>query len=475
MLDLKARAKQSGTATAVRTARESLTYGELLERCRNAFPERLLREIRDAAEAQSPERLGQGPTVALEASTDLDTTIALHALLDANITVLPLNPRLSAPEQERLVAMSHALRLRPKEGVWGVAQTRSSPAPARDGSSCAVLICTSGSTGTPKLVRLSRAALESSAAANAQHLEMSEADRWLLSLNPSHIGGFSVLTRCLYSGSAVVLSEPRFNVEQLISTVEEHGVTLLSLVPTQLVRLVAHPSLEGLSTLRAVLVGGAPCPPQLLTKARQLGIPALATFGLTEAASQVTTQPLTERTLATESFDSGRPLPGTEVRLRDGIIEVRGGTMFDGYLTADPAAAQGSGLDSDGWYRTGDLGRLTGSGRLIVEGRLDDRIITGGEKVSPLEVESQLLALPGVAEVAVLGIPDAEWGQIVAAVVVPVEPSQLTESDWPMKLTDALRPALARYKCPRRWLRLTELPRLDSGKLDRRKLREYFA
>jgi O-succinylbenzoic acid--CoA ligase len=362
----------------------------------------------------------------------------LYAALDAGVPLYLVHPRWTEPERARAVARSG-----PNEA-------------SLRGSGLLAFVHTSGSTGTPKAIALSAAAFEASAAASATNLGWQDQDRWLLAMTPAHVGGLSIVTRCLAARRTVVVAAPgRFEPGALLDLVARQGVTLLSLVPTMLSRLMDL--LDGRpgtfpSSLRAILVGGGPIPRQLLARCRAAGVAAVATYGLTETCSQVATQsPSNER--------PGAPaLPGVDLVIREGEIHVGGPTLLSGVLVnghVRPPALR------DGRYPTGDLGRLL-DGRLHVFGRADDRIITGGENVDPAEVESALQSLPGVSSAVVFGVPDDEWGQVVSAAIVPVS-AELE----PEEVVEALREHVSGFRLPRRWHILEEAPMTATGKIDR--------
>jgi len=211
-----------------------------------------------------------------------------------------------------------------------------------------------------------------------------------------------------------------------------------------------------------VLVGGGPCPVDLLAEARARGWPVLQTYGLTEVTSQVAT----ERPAEADGATAGPPLDGTKLRVVGGEIQVRGPTVMRGYA-GDPAATARA-FTADGWLRTGDLGALDARGRLTVFSRRTDLVVTGGENVYPAEVEAALLAHPDVEDAAVCGIPDAEWGQSVAAAV------QLRRAVDAAELVRHCRGRLAGFKVPRVLLEVTALPRNANGKVDRVALRHLF-
>ncbi len=230
-------------------------------------------------------------------------------------------------------------------------------------------------------------------------------------------------------------------------------------------------------SLRAVLLGGAATPPDLLDRALGAGWPIALTYGLTEAGSQVATA--TPRQLRAADRSCGRPLRGVEVRIRPaegrdettqagqppappGHIEVRGPTLFRGYV-GDPARPRGD------WFATGDLGHLDAEGRLHVTGRLRDRIVSGGTNIDPLQIEAILTAHPEVREVAVIGLPDEMWGQVVAAAVAGDDP------ELAVRLDPWCRRRLSGARVPRRWEVVERLPRTATGKVDRPRLRALLA
>jgi acyl-CoA synthetase (AMP-forming)/AMP-acid ligase II len=234
-------------------------------------------------------------------------------------------------------------------------------------------------------------------------------------------------------------------------------VTLLSVVPTMLHRLLDsdEPPWKPDPELRAVLVGGAPFPDSLRERAAERSIPALATYGCTEACSQVATQTLRQR----GTRGSGAPLPGIEIRIVDDEIQIRGPVLMDGYLGEDRS---GQPWTSDGWLRTGDVGCFLPDGQLLVRGRMDDIIVTGGENVAPQEVEEWLQTVPGITAACVFSVPDEEWGERVVA-AIETDPSRYD----PDMLRSQLEAELAAHKRPKQICVLDSLPLSRSGKVDR--------
>jgi o-succinylbenzoate---CoA ligase len=368
--------------TAVETPAERLTYAELLA----------------AARAEARELEGAVP---IDLPAGVEFAVRLHACLLAGATAVPVDPRLSAREREQVLG-TH--------------------------SGGALVVHSSGTTGRPRPVRLTLENILANAFGSAVALGLDPDERWLCPLPLSHVGGLMVLLRSAVYATTAVIGPP-----------DTGNVTLASLVPTQLARLLdagARPP------RRAVLLGGAPADPALLTRAKEAGWPVAPTYGLTQACSQVTVGEIGD----TET--SGRALPGLHVEIApDGEILVTGPTVAGG-----------------GTLRTGDLGRLDDRGRLIVIGRKTDTIVTGGENVAPAEVEAVLRAHPAVADAGVFARPHPEWGEAVIARVV------LRGEASPDELRAFAAERLARFKVPKAVELADALPRTESGKLLRREL-----
>jgi len=333
------------------------------------------------------------------------------------------------------------------------------------------ILHTSGTTGRPKGAVLAHGALAAGAVASAAHLGALPGERWLACMPLHHVGGLAIAVRAVLFGATVVL-HGRFDPERTSRALDRDEIALASFVPTMLRRVLeARGERRAPRALRALLVGGAACPPELLERAWRAGWPALPTYGLTEAGSQVATLPPHEIG-ATDPRVSGRPLLGTQVEIRDeaaralppgepGEICVRGPTLMSGYWRQPEATAAAL---RGGWLHTGDAGLLTPEGHLRVLDRRRDLIVSGGENVYPAEVEAALLAHPDVADAGVAGEPDPDLGQRVAAWIVP-------HPDRPAPDLGALqawlRPRLAAYKLPRALHAAASLPRTASGKLRR--------
>ncbi|MCM2272978.1 MAG: AMP-binding protein, partial [candidate division Zixibacteria bacterium] len=237
-------------------------------------------------------------------------------------------------------------------------------------------------------------------------------DRWLLSLPLYHVGGIGILVRGMLSGGTVVLNEIGMALSDMIHT---DGITHLSVVSTQLREIVTTARQRKLAfpTLKAVLLGGGPTSPAIISEAIDLGLPLHTSYGLSEAASQVTTTAPGESALALQT--SGKLLPGRELRISDdGEILIKGETLFQGYLESDSLRLP---VDSLGWFHTGDLGYLDGKGDLHVTGRKDNMFISGGENIYPEEIEALLKECDGVIDAIVVPVDSEKWGKRPVAFV----------------------------------------------------------
>jgi O-succinylbenzoic acid--CoA ligase len=327
------------------------------------------------------------------------------------------------------------------------------------------VIYTSGTTGRPKGVRLTYGNLWHSAVGSALHLGHHRRDVWLAAMPLFHVGGLSILYRSVIGATPLVLHD-RFEVERVLAAIDG-GATLVSVVPTTLRRLLdARGDALWPPTLRCVLVGGAPAPGGLIEECLDRGVPIAPTYGLTESASQVTT--LLPEMVEAKLGSSGLPLPVTRLRVSTpngparpgelGQIEIQGPTLFAGYVHDEEALSRRA---PDGWFGTGDLGALDEEGYLTVADRRDDLIVSGGENISPAEVERVLLTHSDVIDAGVVGMPDDVWGQRPVAAVVWRGDRAAAET----ALAAHCELRLARFKTPNVILVYDALPRSASGKL----------
>jgi o-succinylbenzoate---CoA ligase len=391
---LERAAAQRPDRVAVEAGGEAVTYEELFARARAAAG-----------------GLRRGELVPIHDPPGLAFAEALHACLLAGAAAMPVDPRLTENERAALLG-----------------EVR--PATAND---VALVVHTSGTTGAARPVELTLGNVQASALGSAVALGLDLAERWLCPLPLSHVGGLMVLLRSAIYGTTAVIG----GLERL------GDVTLASLVPTQLARLLDAGASAG-PRLRAILLGGAGADRGLLMRAREAGWPVAPTYGLSEACSQVTVAEIGDVDTC------GRALPGTRVTTAgDGEILVEGPTVAGG-----------------GVLRTGDLGRLDDRGRLVVVGRKGDTIVTGAENVAPAEVEAVLREHPAVADAGVFGRLHPEWGEAVTARVVLRDGATANPED--LRAFAAAR--LAGFKVPKEIELASTLPRTASGKLLRGEL-----
>jgi o-succinylbenzoate---CoA ligase len=368
----------------------------------------------------------------------------LSAALDGTgPAILPIDAGLPAARREELLDAFRPDAVRGTDG-------RST---GRDGgkevaADTAVIIGTSGSTGQPKGVELSAAALLSSARASLARCGAAPGDRWLVCLPVSHVAGLQVLVRSLASGTEPVLAP-----DADAAALAESGCAHVSIVPTQLLRLMS--TAEGTAALAkftSVLVGGAASSTALLDRARAAGVRVLTTYGMSETCGGCV-------------YD-GVPLDGVRVRAdADGRLRISGPVLMNRYYEQPEMTAS---VVISGEFITSDLGSVT-DGRVVVRGRADDVINTGGHKVVPGEVAAAVETCPGVREVVIVGRPDPEWGERVTAVVVPADPSDPPSLEL---VRMHVRERLPRYACPSELVLTDAIPALPSGKPDLARLRQ---
>lgn len=353
------------------------------------------------------------------------------------------------------------------------------PRPQSDPSKPAWLIPTSGTTGDPKLATLTHRSIWAAIDALDGGRPIADDDVYVFPFPLCHVAAYNVIAH-LNRGRPVVLME-RFDPDELVAAVARHQATSVSLAPTMLRalldRVAARPELAaGLSSLRKIGYGAAPLSPELARSAVEtLGVELNQGYGMTELSGNAVFMDAVDHRRAMSdrpelASAAGKPAPGVEIRISElGEIEVRAAQIFAGYH-GDPDATEA--VIDDGWLRTGDVGRIDADGYLYVTDRLRDVIITGGETVGSREIEDLLAADPTVAEVAVIGLPDSFWGEVITAVIVPTKPER-DEVD-PSALAERVRSRLGGVKTPRRWEIVDALPTSPTGKVLKRVLREQL-
>lgn len=483
-----------GDRVAVQNGSDRLTYAELF----------------DAAGAAAAHIQASGAQhVAVLDVSSLAVPVALFASAWAGAPFAPLNYRLTGVELEALIAridpsylVTEADRVEAVGKLPGVtavsreaflshARAAGDRAPEwdMDADRIGVLLFTSGTTGVPKAAVLRHKHLVSYILGSVEFAGASEDDAALVSVPPYHIAGISAILSSVYSGRRIV-QLPNFSAEAWLELARRERVTNAFLVPTMLARIVdalAGETSANLPHLRAVAYGGGKMPLSVIEKAMKLFPDTDFTnaYGLTETSSTISVLGPEDHRKAAASDDSevrrrlvsvGRPLPSVEVEIRDadghalgagehGEVYVRGEQVSGEYL------GRGSSVGTDGFFPTRDGGWMDSEGYLFLEGRMDDVIVRGGENMSPGEIEDVLLEHPAVADCAVVGIPDEQWGEAVASAIVckeGVSASVEELQEWVKKhLRSSRVPQVIEFR--------DELPYNETGKLLRRKVKEELS
>jgi len=467
-----------------------LTYGALAEH--------------SARYAATLERLGVGvgDRVAVQVEKCVEAVLLYIACLKMGAVFVPINTANTPNEVEhflkdsrpRLAVIDPARRgvVEPLASAAGIqhvedlnasgegsltelarrAQVSPSQAYDPDPDALASIIYTSGTTGRSKGAMLTRANLASNAAVLASAWHFSCNDVLLHVLPLFHIHGLFVAINTSLASASSVLFIAKFDAASTLENM--HGATVFMGVPTHYTRLLHHRALNRESTagMRLFVSGSAPLPMETHEEFRQrTGHVILERYGMSETLINASNPYLGERLPGSV----GPPVPGTSIRVAPhpegdiGTLEVKGPNVFAGYWMDE--AKTRSEFTDDGWFKTGDLGRIDASGYVHIVGRAKDLVISGGYNVYPKEVEAELDAVAGVLESAVFGVPHPDFGEGVTAVVVAKSGSSLSEQD----ILSAVQPRLARYKVPKRVFLIEELPRNTMGKVQKNELRKRFA
>jgi O-succinylbenzoic acid--CoA ligase len=372
--------------------------------------------------------------------------VAAVSAWDTGEAILPINPAAPRAERDRLLE-----QLRPTHVIVdGDRQSMAGglPAPA----DTAAIVVTSGTTAEPKGVELTHTGMEVMGRGYSAGLDADERDRWLTCLPLHHVASLGALARAYVTGASWVAHE-RFDIDRVARAPQEEGATIVSLVPTTLLRLLDAGA--PLHAFRRVIIGGAPLSEALRARAESTGAVIADAYGLSE-------------TWGGFALD-GVTIAGVDSRLdpEDAEILVRGAPVMRGYRLDPEHSAEV--LDADGWLHTGDIGALDADGRLRVIDRAKDLVISGGVNVSPTEVENVLATHPDVDDVCIIGVPDAEWGERVVAFVVTAPGARPPTLEG---LRAFAAGQLAAPKLPRELRIVDAVPRSAGGKALRRLLRD---
>jgi fatty-acyl-CoA synthase len=426
------------------------------------------------------EGVAPGDRVALLSSNRVEFVVAHYAVARAGAIAVPLSARATPDELERVLVHAEVSLVFAEEefrrrrfrdtleslraqvpSLGAVAPldeldvlSRDATLPEVDCLDPTLLIYTSGTTGAPKGCLHAHRSYVSSAAVTAQLKELTPEDRILASVPFFNAFGIvNCVLEGLHSGASIVM-QPAFETGEALRLIEEHRVSVFLGTPTMWIRMLEHPDFErrDLSSLRTGTMAGAPAPPEVIARWRELGCDVMLIFGLSEATSILA---------------NGWPTPGIEVEVEiddDGELRARGFNQMLAYYKNDEATRE---RFDDGWIRTGDLAEADASGRVRVLGRADDMLIVGGFNLQPAEVEDALRAHPAVADAAVFGLPDDDLGEVPAAWVI-LRPGAREGAE---ELAAACRERLASYKVPRDIRLVDEFPLTANGKVRRFRMR----
>lgn len=427
--------------------------------------------------------------------------IALFAASLAGKPFTPLNYRLPNDDLKRLLRRSSPTLalcdsdivrriddvdeavVRSAEDVFQEARSVVDTSALQDSDECvAVVLFTSGTTAEPKAAILRHVNLASYVLSSLEFLGAGEDEAALISVPPYHIAGITALLTSVYSGRRIV-QLPAFTAEAWVDAVESEAVTHAMVVPTMLKRIlqVIEERNIALPSLRSLSYGGGRMPAAVIERAMDTfpNVDFVNAYGLTETSSTIAIlDPESHRAARASSEPAvrmrlssvGRPLPHIELEIRDErAAEVKAGEMGEIWVRGDQVSGEYESkkvIREDGWFPTNDAGWMDGEGYLYVEGRLDDVIVRGGENISPTEIEDVLIRTPGIEDVAVVGMPDDEWGEKIVAVVVSSGSVNVEQ------MGETVRSRLRSTRVPEEYIFRDALPYNDTGKLMRRQLRQ---
>jgi acyl-CoA synthetase (AMP-forming)/AMP-acid ligase II len=479
LLDMVTQA--AGDRTAISCGDQHLTYADLQDRA--ARYASLIREQDVSAVAfvgeNSPEAVALffGCSIAGASYVPVNYRWTDAQLAEALARVAPVGMVADERSAPRVAALEGVLLLSDPDSAVPAQSSES------DENFPAVLLFTSGTSGTPKAVVLRNRNLVPYVVSTVEFLNAGPEEAILVSVPPYHIAAVSSMLTSVYAGRRMVLM-PAFDPEHWVEVARRESVSQAMVVPTMLNRIldVAEQDGHGLPTLRHLSYGGGRMPVPVIARAMRLlpGLDLVNAYGLTETSSTITLLSPQDHREAAASADPavrerlgsvGKALPTVEIEIRDdhgravppgqaGEVWVRGDQVSGEYLSH-------SATDPSGWYPTRDHGHLDEGGFLFLHGRADDVIIRGGENIAPAEVEERLLEHPSVAEAAVVGVPDTEWGERIEAFVVPSDGAAIDDHE----LREWVRSGLRSTRVPEAIHRRDELPYNETGKLLRRQLK----
>ncbi|GER72328.1 o-succinylbenzoate--CoA ligase [Weizmannia acidilactici] len=452
----------------------------------------LYKQVKETAQKLAGRGMQPEDTAAVLLKNRPQTVVILHALQQLRVRTLFLNHRLTTVEmqyqlqdsgakwlitekdfQEKSVVLKEKVQVIQRETLAALPSADYEEAAEFTLDDVCSIMYTSGTTGKPKGVLQTYGNHWWSAAGSALNLGLREEDVWLCAVPLFHISGFSILMRSVFYGMPVYLME-KFNEKEAVKLLQSGCITIMSVVANTLQRILNELGEKSLHpNVRCMLLGGGPAPRPLLEACAEKQISVFQSYGMTETSSQIVT--LAPEDSLRKIGSAGKPLFPAQIRIvsegreckpfEHGEIAVKGPNVTIGYLNRPDANEKSF---RDGWFFTGDIGYLDDEGFLYVMDRRSDLIISGGENIYPAEVEEVLLAHPDILEAGVVGMEDEKWGQVPAAFIVTKK--EVLESE----LQAFCEVRLAKYKIPKKFFTVSDLPRNASNKLMRRKLLEWL-
>ncbi len=458
-----------------------------IERCAQRFPDKTAIHFdgkdlsyrsfyNEILEREKTLDAGRGDRVAYLGFNDPEMLVLLFALARRGAILVPLNWRLTAAEHKQILddckphrlIVGEEFALRKTDLQW-IDQKTSPGASAGQEEDDALIVYTSGTTGKPKGAVLTQSALVNNALNSFYAHDLQPEDHVLTALPMFHVGGLNIQTLpALFMGCTVTLHK-RFEPGRWLADVQARRPTLSLLVPATMAAVIAHPdwAKADLSSLRLLNAGSMVIPDSLIRAFHERGVPVGQVYGATETAPIAIA--LKKEDALRKPGSAGKPVPHAEAKLVDGEIWIRGPAVMRGYW--NDQRAKNEGLDADGWFHSGDLGRIDEEGFWWIVGRSKDVIISGGENVHPAELENVLADCPAIEEAVVVGVPDPKWGEVACAVVVKKRNISFGETE----VIGLFENRLARYKHPKRVVFLDELPKNAMGKVQRPRLRQLIS
>jgi long-chain acyl-CoA synthetase len=452
--ELETRARKSPSLPFVLQAGKTLTYAETWEAARRAAG-------RIAALGVQP-----GDRVVVVLPNSVEYCVLLYGIFLSGAAAVLVNPRWTAYEIENAIKLTRPSLVVNEQNLSSIVNGAERPIATREPpTGVSLMLLTSGTTGKPKAVMLSQDAIATNARQMVERKRITEKDRFLCSIPLFHSNGQVAALASILMGGASMAILDRFTPESMLEAVKTFETTAISGVPTLYQHLVNHykKSPFDLSKLRICVCGSAPLPLSLFEEVEKLfGAFILEGYGLTECSAGATGNPLQKRKPGTV----GTALPGTELKIMEGEVFIRGPQLMKGYF--EDEAATKAALTDDGWLRTGDLGSLDDEGYLTILSRKKELIIRGGFNIYPAEVESVLREIDGVLDVTVVGLPDALQGEVVHAALI----SDLEQVELAERIKRHSAEKLARYKRPTSFSTHRDFPRTGSAKVQKHSLAE---